>query len=113
MHRHSPCENERGRVRAIGTVAVEHGCDVNREDSVLVDHLVELVAELSWDLEKNAFELLIDLQLGLDFGLWKRLFNVFDPLARARGSPDVHRSRHDVYEVSMSARSISALMRTN
>jgi hypothetical protein len=92
MGRHSPCEHERRRVRDVSAIAVEHRGDVDREEGIMVDHVVELVAQFSRDFEQRAFKLLVDLHLSLGLGFWERLFNVFDALARGSGSPDVHGS---------------------
>ena len=78
IRRHSPCENERGRVRSVNAIAVEHRGDIDRKCVVLVDHVVDLNAEFARNLEQAAFELLVDWGSGGSFGRRKWLLGVFD-----------------------------------
>lgn len=83
IRRHSPGENECGRVRNIEAIAVEYRGDIDRKQVVLVDHVVDLGTELARDLEQATFELLIDLHLGSSSGHGKWLLGVLDTPARA------------------------------
>jgi hypothetical protein len=78
IHRHSPSENERSRVRSVKAVAVEHRGDVDRRQGVPVDHVVDLGAELARNFEQAAFELLVDLRFGTGLRRRKRLLGVLN-----------------------------------
>lgn len=85
IRRHSPCENERSRVRSVDSIAIKHRGDINREQVVSVDHVIDLGAKLARNPEQVAFELLIDLRTDTGFGRRKWLFGVLDTPACANG----------------------------
>lgn len=85
IRRHSPCENERSRVRSVDGIAIKLRGDINRKQIVSVDHVIDLGAKLARNLEQVALELLVDLRT--DTGCCRRewLFGVLDTPACASG----------------------------
>ena len=81
IRRHSPCEDERSRVRSVDAITVEYCCDIDRKQAVLVNHVVDFGAELARNLEQVTFELLVSFHFGDGFGRRKWLLGVLDTSA--------------------------------